>query len=343
MDAHFERVGLCRKHPRSVPMPKLFVSDIQPQMQVEETFRIADRQLRANRQGNLYLLLQLQDRTGIISGMKWNADEKLVERFPKGAYVRVQGASQLHNGVLQLIVNQVSLVDESTVDAEDFDAGNRVDVDMLWSRFSELVLSIQDTTLASISASFLKDASVQRLMKLAPAGIKAHHAYPGGLLEHVVSLMELADRISHHYPYLNRDLMLAGAMLHDIGKLEELLFDGELTYSDSGQLLGHLVQGIQMLDRKVQELREAGIAIDASTLLRLQHIIVSHHGCLEHGSPKIPMTLEAIAFHYLDEMDAKLNAAMAMISSDRTKDPWTPFNPTLGRKILKPKPTDLQS
>jgi 3'-5' exoribonuclease len=125
-------------------MPKLFVSDIQPQMQVEETFRIADRQLRANRQGNLYLLLQLQDRTGIISGMKWNADEKLVERFPKGAYVRVQGASQLHNGVLQLIVNQVSLVDESTVDAEDFDAGNRVDVDMLWGRFSELVLSIHD-------------------------------------------------------------------------------------------------------------------------------------------------------------------------------------------------------
>jgi len=317
-------------------MPKLFVSDIQPQMQVEETFRIADRQLRANRQGNLYLLLQLQDRTGVISGMKWNADEKLVERFPKGAYVRVQGASQLHNGVLQLIVNQVSLVDESSIDAEEFDAGNRVDVDALWSQFFGLVSSIQNETLASITKAFLNDQAIERLMKLAPAGIKAHHAYPGGLLEHIVSLMELADRVSSHYSFLQRDLMLTGAMLHDIGKLEELLFDGELTYSDSGQLLGHLVQGIQMLDRKVQELRVTGVEIDSAILLRLQHIIVSHHGCLEHGSPKIPMTLEAIAFHYLDEMDAKLNAAMAMISSDRTKDPWTPFNPTLGRKILKP-------
>lgn len=317
-------------------MPKLFVSDIQPQMQVEETFRIADRQLRANRQGNLYLLLQLQDRTGLISGMKWNADEKLVERFPKGAYVRVQGASQLHNGVLQLIVNQVSLVDESTINAEDFEGVSRVDVDALWARLAELVSSVQNETLSKITMSFLTDPEIERLIKLAPAGIKAHHAYPGGLLEHVVSLMELADRTSSHYSFLHRDLMVTGAMLHDIGKLEELLFDGELTYSDSGQLLGHLVQGIEMLDRKIQDLTRADFVADPAILLRLKHIIVSHHGSLEHGSPKIPMTLEAIAFHYLDEMDAKLNAAMAMIINDRTKDPWTPFNQTLGRKILKP-------
>lgn len=317
-------------------MPKLFVSDIQPQMQVEETFRIADRQLRANRQGNLYLLLQLQDRTGLLSGMKWNADEKLVERFPKGAYVRVQGASQLHNGVLQLIVNQVSLVDESTINAEDFEGVSRVDVDALWARLNELVSSVQNETLSKITMSFLTDSDIERLIKLAPAGIKAHHAYPGGLLEHVVSLMELADRTSSHYSFLHRDLMVTGAMLHDIGKLEELLFDGELTYSDSGQLLGHLVQGIEMLDRKIQDLTRADFVADPAILLRLKHIIVSHHGSLEHGSPKIPMTLEAIAFHYLDEMDAKLNAAMAMIINDRTKDPWTPFNQTLGRKILKP-------
>jgi 3'-5' exoribonuclease len=317
-------------------MPKLFVNEIQPQMQVDETFRIADRQLRANRQGNLYLLMQLQDRTGVISGMRWNADEKLAERFNKGTYVRVQGASQLHNGVLQLIVNQIVLVEETTLDPADFDAGNRVDADMLWIRLGELIESMTNETARQVAKCFYQDPKIEQLIRIAPAGIKAHHAYPGGLLEHVVSLMELSDQTSTHYTVLNRDELMLGAMLHDIGKLEELLFEGELSYSDPGQLLGHLVQGIQMLDRKIAEIQATGSTLDPALILRVQHIIVSHHGCLEHGSPKIPMTLEALAFHYLDEMDAKLNAAMALIDSDRTRDAWTTFNPTLGRKILKP-------
>lgn len=317
-------------------MTKLFVNEIQPQMQVDETFRIADRQLRANRQGNLYLLMQLQDRTGVISGMRWNADEKLAERFVKGTYVRVQGASQLHNGILQLIVNQIVAVDESTIDPANFDSGTRVDADQLWSRLGELVATMSDPTISEIAKSFYGDPQVEQAMRIAPAGIKTHHAYPGGLLEHVISLMTLADSVSSHYTVLDRDMMLAGAMLHDIGKLEELLFDGELSYSDAGQMLGHLVQGVQMLDRKVNELKQQGVAIDAGVVMRLQHIIVSHHGYLEHGSPKVPMTLEALAFHYLDEMDAKLNAALALIDSDRTRDPWTTYNPTLGRKIFKP-------
>jgi 3'-5' exoribonuclease len=317
-------------------MPKLFVNEIQPQMQVDETFRIADRQLRANRQGNLYLLMQLQDRTGIVSGMRWNADEKLAERFVKGSYVRVQGASQLHNGILQLIVNQMATVDETTLDPADFDTGNRVDVDALWAKLGELVDSIQNETLVQIAKRFYSSPEIEHALRIAPAGIKTHHAYPGGLLEHVVSLMELADRVAAHYAILDRDIMMVGAMLHDIGKLEELVFEGELTYSDAGQMLGHLVQGVQILDRKVQEIRQSGVVVDANIVLRLQHIIVSHHGYLEHGSPKVPMTLEAIAFHYLDEMDAKLNAALALIDTDRTRDPWTNYNPTLGRKIFKP-------
>ena len=317
-------------------MPKLFVSEIQPQMQVDSAFRIADRQLRANRQGNLYLLMQLQDRTGVISGMRWNADEKLAERFVKGSYVQVQGASQLHNGILQLIVNQINLVDEKNLDPEDFDSGNRVDVEQLWIKLGEIIETISNETVRKIAESFYNDLAIAKSLCLAPAGIKTHHAYPGGLLEHVVSLMGLADLVSSHYSVLNRDLMLAGAMLHDIGKLEELLFEGELSYSDAGQLLGHLVQGVQMLDAKVRKLLEGGFAVDQAIVLRLQHIIVSHHGYLEHGSPKVPMTVEALAFHYLDEMDAKLNAALSLVESDRTRDAWTTYNPTLGRKILKP-------
>jgi len=317
-------------------MPKLFVSDIQPQMQVDAAFRIADRQLRANRQGNLYLLMQLQDRTGVISGMRWNADEKMAERFVKGSYVQVQGASQLHNGVLQLIVNQVALVDEKTIDPADFDSGTRVNVEELWSKLGELIGTISNESIRRIAESFYIDPAIARSLALAPAGIKTHHAYQGGLLEHVISLMQLADKVASHYSVLDRDVLVVGAMLHDIGKLEELCFEGELSYSDPGQLLGHLVQGIQMLDAKVREIVASGFEVDRAVVLRLQHIIVSHHGSLEHGSPKVPMTLEALAFHYLDDMDAKLSAALGMIESDRTRDSWTNYNPTLGRKILKP-------
>lgn len=317
-------------------MSRVFVSDIQPQSQVDEVFRIADRQLRANRQGNLYLLMQLQDRTGTISAMRWNADERLAEKFTKGSFVRVQGTSQTHNGILQLIVQQLALAEESEVALEHFENSTRVDVSSLWRELGALLSEIQDETIAAIAQSFYSDPKVADAMHLAPAGVKAHHAYPGGLLEHVVSLVRLSKSISIHYGDLDKDIMLAGAFLHDIGKLEEMAFDGELSYTDAGQLLGHLVQGVEMIDRRVGALEAQGKSLDANKILHLKHIVVSHHGILEHGSPRVPMTLEAMAFHYLDEMDAKLSSMRGMIEADRTRDRWTPYNPTLARKVLKP-------
>jgi 3'-5' exoribonuclease len=317
-------------------MSRQFIADIQPQQHVDEIFRIVDRQLRANRQGNHYLLLQLQDRTGTISGMRWNADERVVEKFPKGGFARIQAASQLHNGAVQLIVSNMQNVEASGVNLEDFDAGTRVDVDSLWRELEEMVNRIECSTLKPLCESLINDNAVASSLKQAPAGIKAHHAYPGGLLEHIVSLMKLSDMLAIHYGDLDRDIIVAGALVHDIGKLEEMSFGSELGYTDAGQLLGHLVQGVQMIDRHVAALTASGVQLDQAKILKLQHIIVSHHGYLEHGSPKVPMTLEALAFHYLDEMDAKLSSARGMIEADRTKDLWTPFNPTLGRKILKP-------
>ena len=317
-------------------MPRVFVSDIQPQSQIDEVFRIADRQLRANRQGNLYLLMQLQDRTGTISAMRWNADERLAEKFTKGTFVRVQGTSQTHNGILQLIVQQIQSVDESQVELEHFENSSRVDTIALWNELGDLLGRIQDESVSAIAQAFYTDPRVAHAMQLAPAGVKAHHAYPGGLLEHVVSLVNLSILTATRYGDLDQDIMIAGAFLHDIGKIEEMAFDGELSYTDAGQLLGHLVQGVEMIDRKVVALEAAGRTIDANKVLHLKHIVVSHHGILEHGSPRVPMTLESMAFHYLDEMDAKLSSMRGMIEADRTRDRWTPYNPTLARKVLKP-------
>jgi len=317
-------------------MPKQFLRDLQPQTPVDSVFRIADRQTRANRQGNSYLLLQLQDRTGTISAMRWNADERLADRFPKGSFLRVQGIAQLHNGNLQIIVNQMQRVEPEEVQLEDFDALDKVVNEEHWHVLLGYIGTIKDHTVRVICESIVKDSVLSERLKIAPAGIKAHHAYPGGLLEHIVSLMRLGEACASLYPELDRDLLIAAALVHDVGKTEELAFENELTYSDPGQLLGHLVQGVVLLERIAVDLRKDGVELDGNKLLRLEHIVVSHHGSLEHGSPKVPMTMEALAFHYLDEMDAKLNAAKEQIVQDRSGDAWTPFHPLLGRKLFKP-------
>jgi len=312
-----------------------YIADLQPQSQVDTVFRIADRQLRSNRQGNPYLLLQLQDRSGVISGMRWNADEKLSERYPKGSYVRVQGMTQLHNGMMQIIVNQMQSVDADQVALEEFDALDRSRVKEHWDALSQLVQTIEDPTVSAICKAILADEKIGKLLQIAPAGTKTHHAYPGGLLEHVVSLMQLSQFVGGHYTAVDRDLLMAAALVHDLGKIEELSFENELNYTDAGQLLGHLVQGVVMLESIAKGLRDKGVPVDLQKLLRLQHIVVSHHGSLEHGSPKVPMTLEALVFHYLDEMDAKLNTATELISQDRSSDGWTPFHPMLSRRLFK--------
>ncbi len=319
-------------------MNRLFVNEIQAQTQVDEIYRVSDKQQRANRQGNLYLLMQLGDRTGIISGLRWNADARLYESFQKGDYIRVQAAAQLHNGLLQLIVSQLQVVDPATIDLADFDRLDLVKVDQLWSELNSLIDSLQNPELQAIAMAFYNDPAIESKFRIAPAGVKAHHAFPGGLLTHVIDMIKLSELIASRYPQIDRDLLIVGALLHDIGKLEELSLAGELNYTDPGQMVGHLVQGVQMLDRKIIEAEQSlNQAIAKETQWRLQHMIVSHHGTLDHGSPRVPMTLEALALHHIDDLDAKLNMATEFIRADRNNDSdWTSFHTLLGRKLYKP-------
>lgn len=321
---------------KSNPSDRQYIADLQPQSQVDAVFRIQDRQLRSNRQGNPYLIVQLQDRTGSISAMRWNADEKLLEKLPKGGYVRVQGMAQLHNGMMQIIVNQLQSVDSQSVCLDEFDALDRGRVEEHWATLLGQIETIKDPSVRSICQEIVQDEPTAKLLQQAPAGTKNHHAYPGGLLEHIASLIQLCDLVGNHYPHVDRDLLVAAALVHDLGKIEELSFETQLNYTDAGQLLGHLVQGVVMLDAIAKRLVSKGVAVDKEKLLRLEHIVVSHHGSLEYGSPKVPMTLEALVFHYLDEMDAKLNSATELITQDRSGDGWTPFHPMLARRLYKP-------
>ncbi len=321
-------------------MSRRFVNEIQDGETIEEVFVLADKQLRANRNGDTYLLADLRDKTGSLHGLLWNITEESVAHVNTGDYVKVRGKAQVYNGNLQVILTRVEVVEETTIDLQDFQQGSSQDIEEMLERLTRFLQSLEDPQLRALMESFLQDEILMDHLKNVPAGVKAHHAYLGGLLEHIVTLMEGADRLEGLYPSVNRDLLLVGVFLHDLGKVRELAYDGTFIYTDEGQLIGHLIIGIEMLNEKIQQLAEAGTAVDEEKILRIKHMIASHHGTYEFGSPKLPMTPEAILLHHLDNIDAKVNEFTGMIESDPNRQShWTPFNPRMDRKLYKGMPT----
>ncbi|MBV8268408.1 MAG: HD domain-containing protein [Planctomycetaceae bacterium] len=318
-------------------MMRQYVNQLANGESVDEAFLVADKQLRANRQGNLYLHLELRDKTGSVGARLWNASEGLARTFEPGDYLHVRGKTQVFQGALQLILSHVEVLDASRVAPEEFLPQSTQNVARLTARLRELLLTMANPHLRSLVECFLIDEEFVRKFTTAPAGIKNHHAYHAGLLEHVVMMLTIADRIADLYPEVDRDLLLAGIFLHDIGKVDELSYDRAFGYTDEGQLVGHLVMGVEMLRGKVEQTADlTGEPFPAELLLRLKHMIVSHHGPPEYGSPKLPMTLEAIALHYIDNLDAKLHTFGREIRDDPCRgSSWTPFQQNLGRRLFK--------
>jgi len=318
-------------------MSRQYVNQLGHKDPVNEVFIASDKQLRPNRSGNLYLQVELSDRTGNISARMWNASERAYKSFDNGDYVLVEGTAQLFQGAMQLIATRLTRVDPQEVNEDDFTPIPQVEVDKLVLRLGEILRDINDPHLKTLAECFLLDEAFMEKFIRAPAGIKNHHAYLGGLLQHVVGLMEVVLRISPCYPQIDRDLLLCGAFLHDIGKIDELGYEREMVYTDEGQLIGHVVMAVGMLAEKVREAEKlSGEPIPEETVLRVKHMLVSHHGEYEFGSPKLPMTLEAVALCFLDNLDAKINAFGLLISEDPNVDSsWTHYHPNISRKLFK--------
>lgn len=321
-------------------MTRIAINQLGDNQPLDQAFQVADKQLRVNRQGGKYILLKLTDRSGTISGMFWNADEAIFESFQRADYLHVRGRTQIHNGNLQVIVTEIKRLTVEQIDPGQFDRFDSDQAARLLGRLRELLDSFRNVHLRRLGAAYLADTEWIRRLQLAPAAVTHHHAYPGGLLRHTVDLMELAQGVGPRYEGLDTELLMFGAFLHDLGKIEELTSGGESGYTDRGQLVGHLVMGVQGLDNRVRAVAESGAEpIPPELRLQLEHLILSHHGSLEFGSPRVPQTLEAIALHHLDNLDAKLASALAVIESDIGGDPhWTNYQPAMGRKLWKPRP-----
>ncbi|MCA9077851.1 MAG: HD domain-containing protein [Planctomycetaceae bacterium] len=323
-------------------MSRQYVNSLSDGQSVDEIYLLADKQLRANRNAETYLLAQLRDKSGQVSGFLWNVREDIAAAVSAGELVIVRGRVQLYQGNLQMILTHIEPAERDDVDMNEFIPESSQNTEELLEKLREHLLGLEDADLKSLMQTFLDDSQLVEQLSRCPAGIKLHHAFHGGLLEHVVSLMQTAHQIRDLYPNVNFDLLKVGIFLHDLGKTRELEYDSTFAYSDEGQLIGHLVQGVEMLNAKVLQLETStGRPFPTEMLLRIKHMIVSHHGSYEFGSPKLPMTPEAIALHHLDNLDAKLNEFQSLIDADPNSDSvWTPYNTNLQRKIFKGVPTD---
>jgi 3'-5' exoribonuclease len=303
------------------------VTELAPQTAVDQVFLATHKQLRPNRNGQLYLQVELADRSGAITGRMWNASDAEFEAFEDGDYVRVEGMTQLYSGNLQLIIQGIGRVDPRIIDESEFQVLSAADVARLRGELAALLATIRPGPLRELSDEVLADEALMTVFSRSPAGVKHHHAHAGGLLEHVVNLLRLADRVAPLYPALDRDLLLVGVLFHDLGKTLELESESGFSYTDAGQLLGHVLLGLEQLEAKI---------LDVELAVRIKHMVASHHGQYEYGAPKLPMTLEALALHHLDHMDARLAGVLQLLQNEAAIDGgWTQYQPSLGRKFFR--------
>ncbi len=316
-----------------------FVSQLTHNETVSQVFLASDKQLRPNRNGNLYLQVDLTDRSGSVNTRMWNASETEYKAFDNGDYVHVEGATQLFQGNMQLIATRIRKARPDEVEEADFVTLQSEEVDKMRGRLTEILNGLKTAPLARLAKGFLNDEQFMDKFCRAPAGMKNHHAYQGGLLEHVLSLMELALLVGPRYPQLDTEKLLMGVLLHDMAKIDELSYDRDIAYTDAGQLLGHMSLGVSMLEETVRKVvAQDGQPFPERLLLELKHMIISHHGRYEYGSAKLPMTLEAVALHHLDNLDAKLASFTGLMTDcPNTDSNWTQYFNQIDRKLFKPE------
>src|SRR5579864_9676994 len=299
---------------------------------VTSSFVVAAKQVKPKKSGEPYLALTLADRTGQIEAKMWDNVAEALDAFEQDDYIKVKGLINRYKNHFQLTIHKLRKLGEAEVDFADYLPKTTHDVEQLWQVIADFVSGFQNGHLRALVQAFMADPEIAAGYKNAPAAKTLHHAYIGGLLEHVVSLFRSCDLLSRNYPQIDRDLLLAGAFLHDIGKIYELSYSRSFSYTTRGQLLGHMIIELEMLHDKLAAFPD----FPQEMKVLLEHLIISHHGEYEFGSPKLPMFPEALLLHYCDDLDSKMESMRAHFERESASDEaWTGYNPSLGRPLLK--------
>jgi len=311
-------------------MQHLWIKDIKENAKIEGNYLVKSKSIGQTRQGNSFLTLTLGDKTGTIEAKVWDRVEEISIHCKEGNIVTIAGQANTYKNQIQIQIHELTQ-DKSPVDPAIFQEYSPKDIPHMLSDLKTLANQIQNRHLKTLIDSFMADHHFVTQFKKAPAAKHFHHSYLGGLLEHTLSVSQMAVIVSEHYPELDCDLLLSGAILHDIGKIEEFTFEPTIDYSNKGRLLGHIVLGVLMVEEKLKSLKD----FPSELALRLKHLILSHHGEFDFGSPKRPKFLEAFALHLIDDMDAKIHGLSKLLKDDRQEGSWTVFNNLLQRYFYK--------
>jgi 3'-5' exoribonuclease len=306
-----------------------FVADIRENQSVDSVFLVTAKNHGVTKGGSGYLTLKLRDRSGEIECRVWERAEELGKEFEKNDFVRVRGHATLYQGKLQIRVQDVGRVEEKEVATEDFLPKSQFDPEAMAEELMTILRGMKNPHLRALAEAFFSDQAFMDLFKRAPAGKSIHHPYLGGLLEHTLSLLRLILKVVENYQGIDVDLLLIGGFLHDMGKIHEFSYDRAVEYTDRGQLLGHLVMEVETVNEKIKTI--PGFPEELAMLVK--HMLVSHHGSLEFGSPKLPQTLEAVILHYLDDLDGKIQSIQSLMERERGAR-WTSFHRGYGRNFF---------
>jgi 3'-5' exoribonuclease len=316
-------------------MTHKFISEINPGETIDDIYMVREPILRSTTRGDLYIAMYLSDRTGQLNGRMWQATEAVYSSLPKPGFVHIQGRSEVYQNNLQIVVNNVSIVDSGKVRIEDFLPRTDKDINQMFEEVKRIVGGIKHRQLKALVEEFLADTKLMEKFCTAPAATTLHHNYLGGLLEHTHNMLRVAVQILPLYPKVQADLVLTAIFIHDMGKTEELSYDMVFSYTDSGQLIGHITKGYLLLNQKADALTEKGTPIERALLDALGHVVLSHHGQYEFGSPKLPATPEAFMVNYIDDLDAKINQVTALIDNEPGDSNWTSWQNSLQTKLYR--------
>jgi 3'-5' exoribonuclease len=295
-------------------MKTLFVKDLKPGSEVTGFFVLRKKELKEY-DGRTFLKLEMGDRSGRIDAVVWDNSDQLYDKAEVGEIVKVEGCVTTYKGLPQLKVDKMRKAKDEEVNLADFLPASEQDLNVLCDDFKSIVQTIENRHLRRLLDLLVEDSSLMEKFKRAPGGKLWHHARLGGLLEHTLAVACMCQKAAEMYDLVNRDLLITGALVHDIGKIDSYSADGFFDYTDEGRLLGHVVSGDELVDRKITEIAD----FPQHLALKLKHLVLSHQGQLDMASPVVPKTIEAIILHYADELDAKADAFSHIIKTQKTK------------------------
>jgi len=314
-------------------LKKTYIEDIRERDPINSIFLVRDKNIAMAKNGKPYMNLKLMDKSGEVDARVWDQVDELSARFDKDDFVHVKGKANLFMGKMQFILNAIDRVGEEHVNLGDFLPVSENDPEEMLAELRRMIAQIADPDYRRLLEGFSTDEEFVRLYIKAPAAKSMHHVYLGGLLEHSLCVARLAQDVSARYPRINRDLLITSALLHDIGKVAELRYARSFDYTDAGKLIGHIIMGVEMLDEKIRSCPD----FPAQKAMLLKHMLLSHHGQYEYGSPKRPKTLEAVVLNFVDDMDAKINGIALHIDREQhNPSDWTSYHRLFDRYFYAP-------